>query len=72
VAAALLLLAALPVMAQQIAGVPGSPSATTVIDGKQHEVDRPKLKEEDVKKLENAEATAVDGKPIHHLQHGPQ
>jgi hypothetical protein len=35
-------------------------------------VDRPKLSEEDIKKLENAEATAVDGQPIHHLQSGPQ
>ena len=30
-----LLLAALPALAQQITGVPGSPSATTTIDGKQ-------------------------------------
>jgi arylsulfatase len=35
-------------------------------------VDRPKLTEDDIKKIENAEATAVDGKPIHHLQGGPQ
>src|SRR5215469_15451240 len=34
-------------------------------------VDRPKLSEEDIKKLENAEATAVDGQPIHHLQGEP-
>jgi arylsulfatase len=34
-------------------------------------VDRPKLSEDDIKKLENAEATAVDGQPIHHLQGGP-
>jgi arylsulfatase len=34
-------------------------------------VDRPKLTEEDIKKLENAEATAVDGQPIHHMQSGP-
>jgi arylsulfatase len=34
-------------------------------------VDRPKLSEEDIKKLENTEAIAVDGKPIHHLQGGP-
>ena len=27
-------------------------------------VDRPKLTEEDVKQVENAEATAVDGQPI--------
>ena len=35
-------------------------------------VDRPQLTEEDVKKLENAEATAVDGQPIHPMQNGPQ
>jgi arylsulfatase A-like enzyme len=35
-------------------------------------VDRPKLTEEDIKKLENTEAIAVDGQPIHHMQSGPQ
>jgi hypothetical protein len=35
-------------------------------------VDRPKLTEEDIKKLENTEAIAVDGNPIHHMQSGPQ
>ena len=34
-------------------------------------VDRPKLTEEDVKKLENSQAIAVDGNPIHHMQGGP-
>jgi arylsulfatase A-like enzyme len=34
-------------------------------------VDRPKLSPEDIKKLENAEAIAVDGQPIHHMQAGP-
>ncbi len=34
-------------------------------------VDRPKLSEEDIKKLENTQATAVDGNPIHHMQGGP-
>jgi arylsulfatase A-like enzyme len=34
-------------------------------------VDRPKLTEEDIKKLETSEATAVDGQPIHHVQPGP-
>jgi arylsulfatase len=34
-------------------------------------VDRPKLSEEDIKKLENTKATAVDGNPIHHMQGGP-
>ena len=35
-------------------------------------VDRPQLTEEDIKKLENAEATAVDGKPLRRVQAGPQ
>jgi len=35
-------------------------------------VDRPQLTEEEIKKLENTEAIAVDGQPIHHLQSGPQ
>ena len=35
-------------------------------------VDRPKMSPEDIKKLENAEAIAVDGQPIHHMQGGPQ
>jgi arylsulfatase A-like enzyme len=35
-------------------------------------VDRPTLTEEDIKKLENAEATALDDKPLHHVQGGPQ
>jgi arylsulfatase A-like enzyme len=35
-------------------------------------VDRPKLTEEDIKKLENAEAEALDGKPLHRVQSGPQ
>jgi arylsulfatase len=34
-------------------------------------VDRPQLSEEDVKKLENTQAVAVDGNPIHHVQGGP-
>jgi arylsulfatase A-like enzyme len=34
-------------------------------------VDRPKLTEEDIKKLENTQAIAVDGNPIHHLQAAP-
>jgi len=34
-------------------------------------VDRPKLTEEEIKKLENKQATAVDGNPIHHMQGGP-
>jgi arylsulfatase A-like enzyme len=35
-------------------------------------VDRPKLTEEDIKKLETAEAEALDGKPLRHGQPGPQ
>jgi arylsulfatase A-like enzyme len=34
-------------------------------------VDRPKLSPEDIKKLENTQAIAIDGKPIHHMQGGP-
>lgn len=34
-------------------------------------VDRPQLSKEDIKKLENTKATAVDGNPIKHLQSGP-
>jgi arylsulfatase len=34
-------------------------------------VDRPQLSPEDIKKLENTEAVAVDGQPIHHMQGGP-
>jgi arylsulfatase A-like enzyme len=35
-------------------------------------VDRPKLSPEDIKKLENAEAEALDGKPLRNVQPGPQ
>jgi arylsulfatase A-like enzyme len=35
-------------------------------------VDRPKLSPEDIKKLENAEAEALDGKPLRNVQAGPQ
>jgi arylsulfatase len=35
-------------------------------------VDRPELTEADIKKLENAEATALDGKPLTHVQGAPQ
>jgi len=34
-------------------------------------VDRPQLSEEDIKKMENVQAIAVDGSPIHHVQPGP-
>jgi arylsulfatase len=34
-------------------------------------VERPQLSEEDIKKLENTKAIAVDGNPIHHMQAGP-
>lgn len=35
-------------------------------------VDRPTLSEDDIKKLEDAQAVAVDGSPIHHMQPAPQ
>ena len=35
-------------------------------------VDRPKMTPEDIKKLENAEAEALDGTPLRHGQPGPQ
>jgi arylsulfatase A-like enzyme len=35
-------------------------------------VDRPTLSPEDIKKLENAEAEALDGTPLRHVQAGPQ
>ena len=35
-------------------------------------VDRPTLSPEDIKKLENAEAEALDGTPLKHVQAGPQ
>jgi len=35
-------------------------------------VDRPKLSPEDIKTLEKAEAEALDGKPLRHVQPGPQ
>jgi len=34
-------------------------------------VDRPQLTEADIKQLEGATATAVDGNPVHHMQGGP-
>jgi len=44
---------------------------TAKLDKLTIKVDRPQLSEEDIKKLQNAEAIAVDGNPIHHLQSGP-
>lgn len=35
-------------------------------------VDRPKLSPEDIQKLENAEAEALDGTPLRNVQAGPQ
>jgi hypothetical protein len=35
-------------------------------------VDRPKLTPEDIESLEKAEAEALDGKPVHHVQPGPR
>jgi len=45
---------------------------TAKLDKLTIKVDRPKLSPEDIKKLEGAEATALDGKPLHHVQDGPQ
>ena len=45
---------------------------TTKLNKLTIKVDRPKLTEEDIKKIENTEAIAVDGKPIHHMQGAPQ
>jgi arylsulfatase A-like enzyme len=45
---------------------------TGKIDKLTIKVNRPKLTKEDIKKLENTEAIAVDGNPIHHMQSGPQ
>jgi len=45
---------------------------TAKLDKLTIKVDRPTLTEEDVKKLEASQATAVDGSPIHHMQSGPQ
>jgi arylsulfatase A-like enzyme len=45
---------------------------TAKLDKLTIKVDRPQLSEDDIKKLENTEAIAVDGNPIHHLQSGPQ
>jgi arylsulfatase A-like enzyme len=35
-------------------------------------VDRPKITEEDIKKIENAQAEALDGKPLTHVEGGPK
>ena len=35
-------------------------------------VDRPKLSPQDIEKLEKAEAEALDGTPLRHVQAGPQ
>jgi arylsulfatase A-like enzyme len=45
---------------------------TATLDKLTIKVDRPELTEEDIKKIENAQATAVDGSPMHHVQPGPQ
>ncbi|MGD8932918.1 MAG: arylsulfatase, partial [Chromatiales bacterium] len=45
---------------------------TAKLDKLTIKVDRPKLTEEEIKKLQNTQAIAVDGSPIHHLQSGPQ
>ena len=35
-------------------------------------LERPKLTKEDITRLENAEATALDGKPLNRVQEGPR
>lgn len=45
---------------------------TAKLDKLTLKVDRPKLSPEDIKKLETAESTAVDGTPLRHGQAGPQ
>jgi hypothetical protein len=47
-------------------------SLTATLNELMIKVDRPKLTEDEIKKLENAEAEALDGKPLHHVQSGPQ
>jgi hypothetical protein len=84
--AAVVLAVAAFAAAQQVTGTPGSPAATTTIDGKHTlsfdfkydglgadtlEVDRPEPSAEDIKNLANLETTAVDGQPIHHMRGGP-
>jgi arylsulfatase len=44
---------------------------TAKLDKLMIKVDRPQLTPEDIKKLENKEAIAVDGNPIHHMQSSP-
>jgi len=34
-------------------------------------VERPNLSQENIKKLENVEATAIGGQPIHHQREAP-
>ncbi len=45
---------------------------TAKLDKLTIKVDRPQLSPEDIKKLENAEAEALDGKPLRNVQAGPQ
>ena len=45
---------------------------TAKLDKLTLKVDRPTLTEDDIKRLENAQAIAVDGRPIHNVQSGPQ
>jgi arylsulfatase len=44
---------------------------TAKLDKLTIKVDRPQLTEEDIKKLDASQATAVDGSPIQHLQPAP-
>jgi len=45
---------------------------TAKLDRLTFKVDRPQLAAQAIKKLQNAEAVAVDGKPNHHMQAGPR
>jgi hypothetical protein len=45
---------------------------TAKLDRLTIKIDRPKLSPEDIKKLEKAEAEALDGTPLRHVQPGPQ
>ena len=45
---------------------------TAKLDKLTIKVDRPKLSPADIKKFERAESEALDGKPLRHVQPGPQ
>ncbi len=47
-------------------------SLTATLNKLTIKLDRPKLSAEDIKKIENAQAEALDGKPLHNVQPGPR